>query len=55
MKIFGLATLASLVMAVVSHGIFNASLLATVASYVVSGQVVLGAALVAAIVLNAKT
>ena len=55
MKVLGVAFVASFVMAAVSHGVLNTSALGTLASYVVSGQVVLGVALIAAIVLNTKT
>ena len=55
MKVLGTALISSFVLAVVSHGVFNLTVLGALASYVVSGQVVLGVALIAAIVLNTKT
>lgn len=55
MRVLATALIASFVMATVSQGVFNLSAIGTIASYVVSGQVVLGVALIAAIVLNTKT
>ena len=55
MKVLGTALISSFFLAVVSHGVFNLTVLGALASYVVSGQVVLGVALIAAIVLNTKT